>query len=82
MRHYRRRGDSHSNLAGQTLEALQFRRLYKVNPLAIVRGEAIIMDDINVTKLIQGDTLLLYGRWEQFRLIAEKMDISYIKRFG
>ena len=69
----------HSNLAGQTLEALQFRRLYKVNPLAIVRGDAIIMDDINVTKLIQGDTLLLYGRWQQFRLIAEKMDIAFIE---
>ncbi len=69
----------HSNLAGQSMEAMQFRQLYTVNPLAIVRGDEIIMDNINTTTLIQGDTLLLYGRWQQFRLIAEKMDIAFIE---
>ncbi len=69
----------HSNLAGHTMEELQFRELYKVNPLAIVRGDEIIMDNINVTKLIQGDTLLLQGKWNRFRLIAEKMDIAFVE---
>ena len=69
----------HSNLAGHTMEELQFREMYTVNPLAIVRGDEIIMDNINVTKLIQGDTLLLYGRWQQFRLIDEKMDIAFLE---
>jgi di/tricarboxylate transporter len=69
----------HSNLAGHTMEDMQFRELYKVNPLAIVRGDEIIMDNINVTRLIQGDTLLLYGRWQQYRLIAEKMDIAFLE---
>jgi len=69
----------HSNLAGHSMEDLQFRQLYTVNPLAIVRGDEIIMDNINITKLIQGDTLLLYGRWQQFRLIDEKMDIAFIE---
>ena len=69
----------HSNLTGHTMEDLQFRRLYKVNPLAIVRGDQIIMDNINVTSLIQGDTLLLQGRWQQFRLLAGKMDLAFIE---
>lgn len=69
----------HSNLTGHTMEDLQFRSLYKVNPLAIVRGDEIIMDNINITTLVQGDTLLLQGRWQQFRLLKEKMDIAFIE---
>jgi len=69
----------HSNLTGHSMEELQFRSLYKVNPLAIVRGDEIIMDNINITTLVQGDTLLLQGRWQQFRLLEEKMDIAFIE---
>jgi di/tricarboxylate transporter len=69
----------HSNLAGHTMEEMKFRELYKVNPLAIVRGDEIMLDNINVTKLIQGDTLLLQGKWQRFKLIAEKMDIAFIE---
>lgn len=69
----------HSNLSGHTMEELQFRRLYQVNPLAIVRGEEIIMEGINVTELRQGDTILMQGRWQQFRLLSQKMDIAFIE---
>ncbi len=69
----------HSNLTGHSMEELQFRSLYMVNPLAIVRGDEIIMDNINVTTLVQGDTLLLQGKWQQFRLLEEKMDIAFIE---
>jgi len=72
----------HSDLAGHTMQELQFRELYKVNPLAIVRGDKIIMDNINVTKLAQRDTLLLQGKWQRFRLINEKMDIAFIEEIG
>ena len=37
------------------------------------------MDNINITKLAQGDTLLLQGKWQRFRLIAEKMDIAFVE---
>jgi di/tricarboxylate transporter len=53
--------------------------LYKVNPLAIVRGDQIIMDNINITSLVQGDTLLLQGKWQQFKLLAQKMDLAFIE---
>ncbi len=69
----------HSNLSGHSMEELQFRPLYHVNPLAIVRGDEIIMDKINVTELRQGDTILMQGRWKQFQLLAQKMDIAFIE---
>jgi di/tricarboxylate transporter len=68
----------HSNLSQHTMEELQFRRLFQVNPLAIVRGDKIIMDEINVTELQQGDTILMQGRWKQFRLLVDQMDIALI----
>lgn len=69
---------AHSNLSQHTMEELQFRNLYQVNPLAIVRNEEIIMDKINVTKLQQGDTILMQGRWKQFRLLTDQLDIALI----
>lgn len=68
----------HSNLSQHTMEELKFRRLFHVNPLAIVRGDEIIMDAINVTKLQQGDTILMQGQWKQFRLLAAQMDIAFL----
>jgi di/tricarboxylate transporter len=68
----------HSNLSQHTMEELQFRRLFQINPLAIVRGDKIIMDKINVTELQQGDTILMQGRWKQFRLLTDQMDIALI----
>ncbi len=68
----------HSNLSQHTMEELQFRKLFQINPLAIVRRDKIIMDEINVTELQQGDTILMQGRWKQFRLLASQMDIALI----
>lgn len=68
----------HSNLSQHTMEELKFRRLFHVNPLAIVRGDEIIMDEINVTKLQQGDTILMQGQWKQFRLLSAQMDIAFL----
>jgi di/tricarboxylate transporter len=68
----------HSNLSQHTMEELQFRKLFQINPLAIVRGDKIIMDEINVTELQQGDTILMQGRWKQFRLLVNQMDIALI----
>lgn len=68
----------HSNLSQHTMSELQFRSLYQVNPLAIVRGDKIIMEKINVTELQQGDTILMQGRWKQFRLLSDQMDIALL----
>ncbi len=68
----------HSSLSTHTMEELSFRRLYHVNPLAIVRGEEVIMERINETKLQQGDTILLQGKWKQFRLLKKEMDLALL----
>ncbi|MGB3211731.1 MAG: SLC13 family permease [Desulforhopalus sp.] len=68
----------HSDLSQHTMEELQFRSLYQINPLAIVRGDKIIMDEINVTELQQGDTILMQGRWKQFRLLTDQLDIALL----
>jgi di/tricarboxylate transporter len=36
------------------------------------------MDEINVTELQQGDTILMQGRWKQFRLLTDQLDIALI----
>jgi len=69
----------HSNLTGHSMEELQFRPLYQVNPLAIVRSDEIILENINIQTLRQGDTILMQGRWEQFKLLRQKMDIAFIE---
>lgn len=68
----------HSNLSQHTMAELDFRSLFHVNPLAIVRGDHIIMEGINMTELQQGDTILMHGRWKQFRLLAAQMDIALL----
>ena len=68
----------HSNLSQHTMAELQFRSLFQVNPLAIVREDRIIMDEINVTELQLGDTILMQGRWKQFRLLTDQMDIALL----
>ncbi|MFW2369056.1 MAG: SLC13 family permease [Desulforhopalus sp.] len=68
----------HSNLSQHTMAELKFRSLFQVNPLAIVREDRIIMDEINVTELQQGDTILMQGRWKQFRLLTDQMDIALL----
>ncbi len=68
----------HSSLSTHTMEELNFRKLYHVNPLAIVRGEEIIMEGINQTELQQGDTILMQGKWTQFRLLDKEMDLALL----
>lgn len=68
----------HSNLSQHTMEELKLRRLFNINVLAIVRGDEIIMNEIGVTKLQQGDAIIMQGEWRKFRLLAEKMGIAFL----
>lgn len=68
----------HSNLSQHTMAELNFRSLFHINPLAIVRRDQIIVEAINTTKLEQGDTILMQGKWEQFQLLKEEMDIALL----
>ncbi len=55
-----------SELVGRSLNEVQFRRRYEVNPVALARGGEVIYAGFSDTKLTPGDTLLLFGRWDKF----------------
>ena len=49
----------HSDLTEHTMDELDFREKYQVNPLAIYRGDEILLENINTVQLKIGDALLL-----------------------
>ena len=55
-----------SELVGQTLRKANFRKVYEVNPVALVRRGEVIYAGFSDMELMPGDTLLLFGRWEKF----------------
>ncbi len=67
----------HSELTGHTMDALDFREKYQVNPLAIYRGDEILLEDINRTELKIGDALLLAAPWEKFHILKKNVNILF-----
>ena len=55
-----------SELVGRTLREVHFRRRYEVNPVALVRRGEVIYAGFSDMKLMPGDALLLFGRWDKF----------------
>jgi di/tricarboxylate transporter len=55
-----------SELVGQTLRKLNFRKVYEVNPVALVRRGEVVYAGFSDMELAPGDALLLFGRWEKF----------------
>lgn len=66
-----------SELARKTMREFGFRKKYLVNPLAIFRGNKMLVGGISDIKLQPGDALLLQGRWEQFHNLKEKPDLAF-----
>ncbi len=54
-----------SELVGRTLREVHFRRRYEVNPVALVRRGEVIYAGFSDMKLMPGDALLLFGRWDK-----------------
>ena len=67
----------HSELTGHTMDGLDFREKYQVNPLAIYRGDEILMEDINSTELKIGDALLLVASWEKFHILKKNVNLLF-----
>ncbi|EDP76164.1 SLC13 family permease [Hydrogenivirga sp. 128-5-R1-1] len=61
-----------SELAGRTLNDVRFRRRYEVNPVALVRRGDVIYSGFSDMKLMPGDTLLLFGRWDKFLELKDR----------
>jgi di/tricarboxylate transporter len=67
----------HSELTGHTMDELDFRERYQVNPLAIYRNDEILLEKINSTKLKIGDALLLAAPWEKFHILKKNMNLLF-----
>ena len=67
----------HSELTGHTMDGLDFREKYQVNPLAIYRGDEILVEDINTTELKIGDALLLVASWEKFHILKKNVNLLF-----
>lgn len=68
---------SRSALNGHTMKELEFRTLYSINPLAIMRGKEIYIRELVDIGLKPGDAILLHGSWDSLRMLREKTDLVY-----
>ncbi|MCW8799920.1 MAG: SLC13 family permease, partial [Desulfobacter sp.] len=70
----------HSDLTDHTMDELDFRGKYQVNPLAIYRGDDILLENINTTKLRIGDALLLAAPWEKFHILKRNVNLLFTEK--
>ncbi len=61
-----------SELVGNTMRALSFRKKNGVSPIAVFRDNKTYVGDISTMILQSGDALLLQGTWENFHYLKEK----------
>ena len=61
-----------SELIGKTMNEVNFKDLYNLNPIALFKGNRIYYTGLTQIALNMGDTLLLQGPWERFHLIKNQ----------
>ncbi len=66
-----------SELAGRTLAQVHFRQKYRVNCLAIYRGDKTFYAGLADIILQPGDAILLQGQWERFHILKEQHDFLF-----
>lgn len=64
-----------SNLQGRTLKELDFRRRYGLAVIAVYRRGHVVSTRLGDLPLKVGDVLLVQGRPERFRLLADSADL-------
>jgi di/tricarboxylate transporter len=66
-----------SELVGNTLRSLSFRKKNGVTPLAIFRENKTFVGSISTMPLHAGDAILLQGPWEQFHYLKKKPGLVF-----
>ncbi len=66
-----------SDFSRKTPHEVHLRRNYRVNPLALYRGDKIFVSGIRDIRLEPGDALLLQGRWESFHMLKDKPHLTF-----
>ncbi len=61
-----------SELIGRTMQEMNFKELYGVNPVALFKHNKIYYSGLTRIRLQMGDTLLLQGPWERFHILKNR----------
>ena len=66
-----------SPIAGKTLSQIHFRQKYRVNCMAIFRGDKVFYAGLSDIILHPGDAILLQGQWERFHILKDSGDFLF-----
>jgi di/tricarboxylate transporter len=66
-----------SEIAGKSLSQIHFRQKYRVNCLAIYRGDKTYYAGLSDIILQPGDAILLQGPWERFHILKDSRDFLF-----
>ena len=58
-----------------TIYQIEIRRKFHVSPLAILRENDVLLENITHEPLMPGDALLLHGRWNDFHRLKDSPDL-------
>ncbi len=59
-------------IIGKTMRELEFRKIYRTEPIVLLKGESEEKADFSDQKLEPGDSIIVYGRWNKI----EELDDS------
>jgi di/tricarboxylate transporter len=71
-----------SELIGKTLREVHFWEQYQVNPVAIYRADQVFYSGISSMKLRSGDSLVLEGTWDRFKILEERHNFIFTTPVG
>jgi len=61
-----------SELIDKTMSEINFKELYGVNPIGLIKGNRVYYGGLTRMLLQMGDTLLLQGPWERFHILKNR----------
>ncbi|MDZ7697482.1 MAG: SLC13 family permease [Deltaproteobacteria bacterium] len=61
-----------SELVGKTLGEFHFRSKFRINVLAVYRGDEVFETDLDELVLKNGDAIQLEGTWDRFRVLRDQ----------
>jgi di/tricarboxylate transporter len=70
-----------SEIVDKTMGEVYFRQQFQVNPLALYRRDKIYYAGLSNIVLQPGDTILLQGSWERFKILQDKHSFLFSTPF-
>lgn len=71
-----------SELIGKTLRDVHFWEQYQVNPVALYRADQVYLSGLSSMVLRSGDSLVLEGSWDRFKILEEKHNFIFTTPVG